>query len=403
MSQAVATRSNKGSVVSCSAWPVVSLGTVIKHRKEFIKIDDTATYKRCRVQLHARGIVLRDEIEGARIKTKNQQICRTNEFLVAEIDAKVGGFGMVPDDLKGAIVSSHYFLFTVDRSKLLPEFLGFYVRTPDFRDQVKAQGSTNYASIRPAYVLKYKIPLPSVDEQRRIVAKIERLVDKLNEAHGLREGATDTTSAFLVSSRAKAMQEALARGTKPITSAALLERGKFTHRPRNDPRFFGGDHPWIQIGEIESGGKYIKSWTQTLNDDGLAISRKFPAGTLLISIAATIGAVGILGFDCCVPDSIVAVTPYEDYDSEFLYHYLAYLRTNLEQVAPQSAQKNINLRILSSLPFPDVSKDEQHKIVEYLDDLQGKVGHLNNLQQKTAAELDALLPSILDKAFKGEL
>jgi type I restriction enzyme S subunit len=148
----------------------VSLGNVIEHRKEFITIDDTATYKRCRVQLHAKGIVLRDEIEGARIKTKTQQVCRTNEFLVAEIDAKVGGFGLVPDDLNRAIVSSHYFLFTVDRSKLLPEFLGFYVRTPYYRDQVKAQGSTNYAAIRPANVLRYVIPLPPLDEQRRIVA-----------------------------------------------------------------------------------------------------------------------------------------------------------------------------------------------------------------------------------------
>jgi len=124
---------------------------------------------------------------------------------------------------------------------------------------------------------------------------------------------------------------------------------------------------------------------------------------LLISIAATIGAVGILNFDCCIPDSIVAVTPKRGTDSEYLYHYLAYLRSHLEQVAPQSAQKNINLEILSPLPIPALPLPEQHRIIAYLDNLQVKIDALKRLQAKTAAELDALLPSVLDKAFKGEL
>ncbi len=92
------------------AWPVVPLADVLRHRKEFITIDDIQRYKRCRVQLHAKGVLLRDIISGADIKTKKQQVCRAGEFLVAEIDAKMGGFGLVPAELDGAVVSSHYFL-----------------------------------------------------------------------------------------------------------------------------------------------------------------------------------------------------------------------------------------------------------------------------------------------------
>lgn len=77
-----------------AAWPQVPLGEVLTHRKEFVEVDDLATYRRPRVKLHAQGIVLRDEVEGSLIKTKKQQVCRAGEFLVAEIDAKVGGFGM---------------------------------------------------------------------------------------------------------------------------------------------------------------------------------------------------------------------------------------------------------------------------------------------------------------------
>ena len=109
-------------------WPSTLLGNIVSHRSEFIEIDDFQTYKRCRVQLHARGVVLRDRVEGLRLKTKKQQLCRTGELLVAEIDAKVGGYGLVPDELDGAIVSSHYFLYTVDESRLDKRFLGFYIR-----------------------------------------------------------------------------------------------------------------------------------------------------------------------------------------------------------------------------------------------------------------------------------
>src|SRR3990170_4383502 len=95
-------------------WPIVYLEKLLIHRKEFIEIGDLENYKRCRVQLHAQGIILRDIVPGAEIKTKKQQVCKADDFLVAEIDAKVGGFGIVPEELDGAIVSSHYFLFEID-------------------------------------------------------------------------------------------------------------------------------------------------------------------------------------------------------------------------------------------------------------------------------------------------
>ncbi len=151
------------------AWPLAPLGQVLAHRSEFIIIDDTRRYQRCRVRLHGQGVVLRDVAPGAAIKTKSQQVCRAGEFLVAEIDAKHGGFGIVPADLDGAIVSSHYFLFVVDAAQIDARFLGCVVRTGAFRGQVSPQGSTNYAAVRPADVLRYRIPLPPLEEQRRVV------------------------------------------------------------------------------------------------------------------------------------------------------------------------------------------------------------------------------------------
>lgn len=180
-----------------SRWPMVPLGEVVRHRKEFIQVDDFQTYKRCRVQLHAQGVVLRDNVIGAEVKTKKQQVCRAGELLVAEIDAKLGGYGIVPPELDGAIVSSHYFLFTINEAKLDRGFLGHYLKTRAFFDQVAAQGSTNYAAIRPQAVLEYAIPLPPRGAQRQAAERIEQFAAKLAEAHRLRLTAANESSALL--------------------------------------------------------------------------------------------------------------------------------------------------------------------------------------------------------------
>lgn len=163
-------------------WPLVKLGEVLTHRKEFVQIDDFSLYKRCRVQLHAQGIVLRDHVAGTEIKTKKQQVCKAGEFLVAEIDAKVGGYGIVPSDLEGAIVSSHYFLFVIDDKKINPRFLAYFIKTEAFHEQVAAQGSTNYAAIRPHQVLDYVIPLPEMSVQIETIARLD-LLDEAVKLH----------------------------------------------------------------------------------------------------------------------------------------------------------------------------------------------------------------------------
>ncbi|MES2433007.1 MAG: restriction endonuclease subunit S [Pseudomonadota bacterium] len=156
-------------------WQTVKLGEVLRHRSEFFEIDPEVTYSRCRVQTSARGVVLRDRVEGSSIKTKRQQLCRAGDFLVAEIDAKMGGYGLVPNELDGAIVSSHYFLYEVDQSRISKSFLNWFSKTPKFLEQVTAKGSTNYAAIRPDAVLGYTIPTPSLEEQNSIACRLDSM------------------------------------------------------------------------------------------------------------------------------------------------------------------------------------------------------------------------------------
>ena len=163
-------------------WKFIALGEVMRHRKGSITIDDTTSYKLCRVQLHRRGVVLRQNLIGAAISTKKQQVCKAGDFLVAEMDAKVGGYGFVPPELDGAIVSSHYYLFEVDAKKLHPTYIEVVSQAEIIQQQIVAKGSTNYSSIRPGSVLEWKIPLPEdLDVQKQIARNFRAIQSKLAE------------------------------------------------------------------------------------------------------------------------------------------------------------------------------------------------------------------------------
>ena len=149
---------------------IAELGSCLRYRKKFFTISDDEDYRRPKVQVAARGIVLRDEVKGSQIVTKEQQSVRAGDFLVAEIDAKVGGFGIVPAFLDGSIVSSHYFTFEIDTQKMVPGYLQLLCQTGFITKQIgeHVRGSLNYAAVRPRHIQSLEIPLPSLEEQSRL-------------------------------------------------------------------------------------------------------------------------------------------------------------------------------------------------------------------------------------------
>jgi len=396
------------------AWPIVKLGEVLQHRKNFITIDDGLNYRRPRVRLHAQGILLRDEVPGALIKTKKQQVCHSNEFLVAEIDAKVGGFGIVPKELEGSIVSSHYFLYTVVTQKLDVKYLDYFIRTAYFREQVEAQGTTNYAAIRPADVLQYEIPLPPLAEQQRIVVRIEELSSQLEEARMLRKQAVEEASQipFAVDRRIWPEQSLLgAKRLDEVTS--FLARGRQSEQGESN-------HYLIKTQHVQQ-CRYIS--TSMRLADHVAIKVKPEAqlqdNDILIacSAAGCIGRVAQYKDDGRVAstDTHVAIARAnrEIIDPEYLYAYLKgaqgqyQLRSRergdwqREKISFRLAELNLN--DLRQVPVPVPPFEEQKRIVHELHIIQSEVDQIKALHAETAAELDALLPALLDCAFKGEL
>jgi len=145
-------------------------------------------------------------------------------------------------------------------------------------------------------------------------------------------------------------------------------RGKSKHRPRNDPKLYGGDIPLIQTGDIRNAPHVITNYTQTYSEFGLAQSKLWPKGTLCITIAANIAETTILGFDSCFPDSVIGfIANPEKTSSHYVEYLLSSLKAILQSKSTGSAQDNINLATFESLRFPFPPLAEQARIVAILD------------------------------------
>lgn len=377
-------------------WQTVQLGEALTHRKEFITIDDLQIYRRPRVQLHAQGIVLRDEVPGAHIKTKKQQICRAGELLVAEIDAKVGGFGIVPSQLEGAIVSSHYFLYGLNEKKLNRRFLGWFIKTSAFRDQIAAQGSTNYAAIRPADVLHYEIPLPSLAEQQKIVTHIDRLAAKISEINTLRKQQEHEIRAMQRGVFSRITKTAQRRPMREV--APLIRRPVQIEFDESYPelgiRSFGrGTFHKPALSGFELGSKRV-FW---IKPGDLLFSNVFAwEGAIAVAKTEDCGRVGSHRFITCVPQEGIAT-------SQFLRFYFL-TDEGLESIraaSPGGAGRNrtLGLAALEAIEVPVPPFEAQL----WFDQLQSKVDEMMRLQADVTAELEAVLPAIIDRAFKGKI
>ena len=254
------------------------------------------------------------------------------------------------------------------------------------------------------------IPIPPIGEQRNIARILRRIDDaislqdeQLQVAIDLKRSTMHTL--FTRGLRGEAQKETeiglIPESWKVSTlgEVAQLKRGRFMHRPRNEPRFYGGAMPFVQTGDVVRSGGRIREFVQTLNEDGVAISRVFPAGTILITIAANIGFTGVLQFDSACPDSLIAITPNHSLNAEFLEYFLQTQQKKMDELAPIGTQKNINIQFLTPWPVVIPPKDEQREIITILNAIDHKI----DLHQKKSVVLDDLFKALLHKLMTGEI
>jgi len=184
---------------------------------------------------------------------------------------------------------------------------------------------------------------------------------------------------------------------KRIKDITILERGKFTHRPRNDPQMYDGGYPFIQTGDVARAKKYITEYKQTLSNKGILVSKKFKQGTLLMTIAANIGDVAIVSFDTYFPDSIVGFIPLKNINYLYLFYLFSATRAELNKIKITSTQDNLNLERLNSLSRFIPPLPEQKAIADYLDQKTAQIDHEIDLLSKKTALYSNLKQSLINE------
>lgn len=297
------------------------------------------------------------------------------------------------------------------------EYIFYFCLQKQFvSDCIKSAKGSAQLNMSTEWLKEYPIPLPPLAEQQRIVDRIESLFAKLDEAKEKAQAVVNSFETRKAAILHKAFAGELTAKWREehgvgmeswekykFNELGTLERGRSKHRPRNDPKLFGGKYPFIQTGDVARSGMYITEHTQTLSEVGAEQSKLFPKGTLCITIAANIGDVSILTYDCCFPDSVVGFTPNERTLSEYIYYLMSTLQREIEASAPATAQKNINLRILNDLLLDIPSVAEQTQIVNQVEYLFFQEQHAKEAAEIVLDQIELMKKSILARAFRGEL
>ncbi|WP_024711489.1 restriction endonuclease subunit S [Xanthomonas oryzae] len=274
-------------------------------------------------------------------------------------------------------------------------------------------------------VLSIPLPLPPIEEQKRIAQKLDALLAQVDTL----KARIDAIPALLKRFRKSVIHSAVigrlsADLRVPIekseeqeqlgplelwrevalASLGELSRGKSKHRPRNDSRLYGSAYPFIQTGDVANSRGTLTSSKVFYSEFGLKQSRLFPSGTLCITIAANIADTAMLAIDACFPDSVVGFIPNkDDCVAQFIKYVIDDNKESLEALAPATAQKNINLKVLNQVKLRIPPIKEQTEIVRRVEQL---FAYADQLEAKVAAaqkRINALTQSLLAKAFRGEL
>ncbi|MGB8644424.1 MAG: restriction endonuclease subunit S [Anaerolineae bacterium] len=284
---------------------------------------------------------------------------------------------------------------------VMPQWIYYFIRQKSIRQRLarSMHGSAGQQRVPSEAVEELEIPLPPLPEQQRIAAILAR-ADRLRRTCRYAQQLSNT---FLQSVFLRMFGNPRANPNNwPIVKLVELgdlDRGRSRNRPRDTPELYGGPYPFIQTGDIANSEGYVREFKQTYSELGLQQSKMWPRGTLCITIAANIAKTSILTFDACFPDSVVGFIPNSKTNTEFIQQWFSFAQKELEETAPESAQKNINLEILRELEvaLPPLHLQQQFGgIVHQFERLRAQ-------QREAERQAEHLFQTLLHRAFNGEL
>lgn len=384
--------------------PMVPLGEVLSKSDEWIELRPDQQYKQVTVKLWGQGVVLRNTLSGNEIAATKRLCIHAGQFILSRIDARNGAFGLVPDALDDAIVSNDFPTFVLNTARIMPKYLEWMSKTQVFIDlcNTASEGTTNRVRLKEDRFLTMEIPLPQLEEQQRIVARIEELIHEVDQASRFNQQSVIANEALFASAVNSIWKNEDNWLVRSIAEIVTIISGQVN--PEIEPY---ASMPHINGECIKSGTCQLLSY-RSAKDDGVRSGKYyFKKGSVLYSKirpnlkkAICVPFEGICSADIYAFDSINS-----DIEPRFFMYSLISPRFTeyANSLSGRTRMPKLNQKQLLAFQMSYPPLAEQRRIVAYLDELQAKVNELKKLQTKTQKEVGALLSSILNKAFSGEL
>lgn len=280
---------------------------------------------------------------------------------------------------------------------VVPEYLSYFLKS----DAVYRTVSLNYITgtalkrIILKGIRKIEVDLPDIGEQEQRAQRLSK-VDYLCQLRKQQLDKLDElVKARFVEMFGDPVKNTMDWEIKSLSELGELNRGVSKARPRNSPELLGGPYPLIQTGEVSNAKTYITSFNSTYSEKGLAQSKMWPKGTLCITIAANIAQTSILTFDACFPDSVVGFISRNMTNELFIHYWFSFFQKILDEQAPQVAQKNINLKILSELNVIVPPLSLQNRFAAFVE----RVDQQKQTVQQSLEKLELMKKALMQEYF----
>ena len=380
----------------------VALGEILIPVSRPETVDPQKTYCILGAHWYAKGLYTKDTRSGSQIQAKNLYRVEKGDFVYNRLFAWKGSFAVASPENHGCYVSNEFPCFSVNKDKIDSRYLWrYFSRTSVWEEAfgLSAGGTpTSRNRLKEDKLLAMTMQLPLLEEQRRIVAKIDELAARIEEARKLNGRVANDSDILFQSDRLRIFKQITSRHkSRRLDEVSPINMGQSP--PGESYNTFGDGVPLLN-GPTEFGEKHpvAVQWTS-------APTKLCKPGDILVCVrGATTGRLNWADKEYCIGRGLAALTPNPKIClPEYIYHFVETQTQEMLMLAAGSTFPNLPGAKLKVLEIPIPPIPEQHRIVTYLEDLRAKVAALHKLQVQTAAELEALMPSILDKGFKGEL
>lgn len=380
-------------MVLMSKWPTIKVGENVERRTERVAIEPGRQYDTMGMRWYGKGAYLRPP---CRPKTKTLGVARTGDFVFCRIDAQNGPFGIVPQELDGALVTNEFPLYTVDESALDPRFLALCFARQSTLELIgkRREGRDGRARWKEPDFEDWSIPFPPLAMQSRIV-EVVAAVDSTLKALEDEIIAAKTARVALLDHLIRDLDGDVTEYT--LGDVAAWSAGK---TPKADnPAFYSGTIPWAVIGDVQ--GRIINDTARRITQAGLdeigGLKKLAPSGSVLITMYGTIGNTAITGVPMATNQAICRGIPNNLVSADYLRLWVSARKADLISLGEGKTQQNISKEKIERFPIMVPSSLDQDRVVRIFTSVDNQIEALEHEHEHAAIMRSALLESLLSR------